>query len=224
MPNFITEFTNKLKTQLKEKYVDQEVSDNVNWESVASDFCKTQYKQQDSYLDDIITTKFPVICDFNKVEDIYKCSIGSTDFNCCYVKEVVNTSVDDYITYLANKQDSYVVYFISVRDDFIGQDTKQCLYSIYNSSNQKTITSFKIKKETEQENELYAKLNEFDPLEKGSNIQLSYTNESQGHTVTLQLECPTNDAFYRIKDKNKWEHIATSEKIDSEYYFPVILP
>ena len=225
MPSFIEDFTNKLKTQLKEGYGDQEVSDNVNWESVASDFCKTQYKQQDLYLDDIITTKFPVICDFNKVEDIYKCNIGSADFNCCYVKEAVDTSVDDYITYLANKQDSYVVYFISVRDDFIGQDTKQCLYSIYNLSNQKTTTSFKIKKETAQENELYAKLNEFDPLEEGSNIQLSYTNESQGHTVTLQLERPTNDRFYRIKDKNKWEHYETLKPIEHpEYYFPVILP
>lgn len=223
MPNFITEFTNKLKTQLKEGYGDQEVSDNVNWESVASDFCKTQYKQQDSYLDDIITTKFPVICDFNKVEDIYKCSIGSTDFNCCYVKEAVNTSVDDYITYLANKQDSYVVYFISVRDDFIGQDTKQCLYSIYNSSNQKTITSFKIKKETAQENELYAKLNEFDPLQESA-IQLSYTDESLSYKVNLYLERPTNDTFYTIKDKDKWEHNETLETINPEYYFPVMLP
>lgn len=227
MPNFITDFTNKLKTQLKEKYGDQEVSDNVNWESVASDFCKTQYKQQDSYLDDIITTKFPVIFDFTniEIEGIYKCSIGSTDFNCCYVKEAMDTSVDDYITYLANKQDFYVVYFISVWDDVISLDTRQCLYSIYNSSNQKTITSFKIKKETEQENELYAKLNEFDPLEEGSNIQLSYTNESQGHTVTLQLERPTNDKFYRIKNKDKWEHNETLKPIEHpEYYFPVMLP
>ena len=224
MPNYIREFTNKLKTQLKEGYGDQEVSDNVNWESVASDFCKTQYKQQDSYLDDIITTKFPVICDFNKVEDIYKCNIGSTDFNCCYVKGTVDTSVDDYITYLANKQDSYVVYFISVRDDFIGQDTKQCLYSIYNLNNQKTITSFKIKKETAQENELYAKLNEFDPLQESA-IQLSYTDESLGYKVNLFLERPTpNDIFYTIKDKDKWKHNETLETINPEYYFPVILP
>lgn len=223
MPNYIREFTNQLKTQLKKGYGDQEVSDNVNWESVASDFCKTQYKQQDSYLNDIITTKFPVICDFNKVEDIYKCNIGSTDFNCCYVKGAVDTSVDDYITYLANEQDSYVVYFISVRDDFIGQDTKQCLYSIYNLNNQKTITSFKIKKETAQENELYAKLNDFDPLQESA-IQLSYTDESLSYKVNLHLERPTNDTFYTIKDKDKWEHNATSEKIDPEYYFPVILP
>ena len=82
-----------------------------------------------------------------------------------------------------------------------------------------------MKKETAQENELYAKLNEFDPLEEGSNIQLSYTNESQGHTVTLQLERPTNDRFYRIKDKNKWEHYETLKPIEHpEYYFPVILP
>ena len=74
-------------------------------------------------------------------------------------------------------------------------------------------------------NELYAKLNEFDPLEEESNIQLSYTNESQGHTVTLQLERPTNDTFYRIKDKNKWEHYETLKPIEHpEYYFPVILP
>ena len=227
MPNFITDFTNQLKTQLWESYEDAELSDNVNWESVADNFYKTQYKQQDVYLTDTITTKLPVICDFtnNEINDIYKCSIGSVDFNCCYVKEAVDTSVDDYITYLANKQDSYVVYFISVRDDFIGQDTKQCLYSIYNLSNQKTITSFKTYKEKEEENELYAKLNEFDPLEEGSNIQLSYTNESQGHTVTLQLERPTNDTFYRIKDKNKWEHYETLKPIEHpEYYFPVILP
>ena len=224
MPNYIREFTNQLKTQLKGGYGDQEVSDNVNWESVASDFCKTQYKQQDSYLDDIITTKFPVICDFNKVEDIYKCNIGSTDFNCCYVKGAVDTSVDDYITYLANKQDSYVVYFISVRDDFIGQDTKQCLYSIYNLNNQKTITSFKIKKETAQENELYAKLNEFDPLQKSA-IQLSYTDESLSYKVNLHLERPTpNDIFYTIKDKDKWKHNETLETINPEYYFPVMLP
>ena len=225
MPYFIQEFSNKLKEKLQEDYSSANVSDNIDWQAVIQDFYKTSYNQKDTYLEDTINTKFPIITEFDGITDFYKWSVNSRDFNCCYVKYDADPyiSENDYMTYLANKYDSYIVYYIGVRDDFIAQETKQCLYSIYDSNNQKTITSFKIYKEDENDNNLFAKLNEFDPLQDGT-IQLSYKKESTNYTVNIRFECPTNDYFYNIKDKSLWEHYDTLKVVNPDYYFPVILP